>query len=76
MDPAIARCGVRVLLAPGESRKNYAAEKGGTRIGDHVRYALPFGVLGELMHKLIVRRDVESIFAFRQRPLTELLGRS
>ena len=48
---------------------SFAAENGGTRIRDHVRYALPFGVLGELMHGLIVRRDVESIFAFRQKRL-------
>jgi len=53
---------------------SFAAENGGTRIRDHVRYALPFGVLGDIMHKLIVRRDVESIFAFRQKRLEELMG--
>jgi hypothetical protein len=53
---------------------SFAADNGGTRIRDHVRYALPFGVLGELMHKLMVRRDVESIFAYRQERLEELLG--
>ena len=52
----------------------FVAENGGTRIGDHVDYALPFGPIGDLVHSLMVRRDVESIFAFRQKRLLELLG--
>lgn len=53
---------------------SFAADNGGTRIRDRVRYALPFGVVGQLVHLLAVRRDVEGIFAFRQRRLNELLG--
>jgi ligand-binding SRPBCC domain-containing protein len=53
---------------------SFAEDNGGTRIHDHVRYALPFGIVGVLVHTLIVRRDVEGIFAFRQRRLNELLG--
>ena len=34
---------------------------------DTVRYALPFGPLGALAHRLLVRRDLERIFDFRQR---------
>jgi len=49
-------------------------ENQGTRIRDQVTYALPFGVLGHITHQLFVRRDVESIFDFRQRRLKELLG--
>lgn len=52
----------------------FKSENGGTRIGDHVNYALPFGILGEIAHALMVKRDVESIFQFRQQRLTELLG--
>ena len=52
---------------------SFAAENGGTRIRDHVRYALPFGIVGALVHTLIVRRDVEGIFAYRKERL-ELLG--
>jgi hypothetical protein len=33
---------------------------------DTVRYALPLGPLGALAHRLVVRRDVERIFAFRE----------
>jgi ligand-binding SRPBCC domain-containing protein len=38
---------------------------GGTVMTDTVRYALPLGPLGALAHRVVVRRDVERIFAFR-----------
>src|SRR3954467_13922683 len=38
-----------------------------TRITDHVQYALPFGSLGRLVHRLKVKHDVEAIFAYRQK---------
>ena len=37
----------------------------GTLMRDLVRYALPFGPLGQLAHRLFVRRDVERIFDYR-----------
>lgn len=52
----------------------FAAERGGTRIGDEVEYAMPLGIAGVIAHALVVRRDVESIFDYRQRRLAELLG--
>ena len=52
----------------------FVPEGGGTRIIDDVEYALPFGILGRVVHALIVRRDVESIFDFRRHRLAELLG--
>jgi hypothetical protein len=33
---------------------------------DAVRYAIGFGPLGDLAHRLFVRRDVASIFDFRR----------
>lgn len=38
---------------------------GGTLMRDVVRYALPFGVLGRLAHRVIVRTDLDAVFAFR-----------
>jgi ligand-binding SRPBCC domain-containing protein len=35
-------------------------------IGDRVRYAIPFGPLGELANRVLVRRDVEGIFDYRR----------
>jgi hypothetical protein len=34
---------------------------------DTVRYALPYGPLGALAHRVLVRRDVEQIFDYRAR---------
>ncbi|MGC2108108.1 MAG: SRPBCC family protein [Candidatus Korobacteraceae bacterium] len=52
---------------------SFVADNGGTRILDHVKYALPFGILGWLAHRLMTRRDVEAIFEYRRR--VELLGK-
>ena len=44
-----------------------------TLMRDEVRYALPFGLVGELARRLFVGRDVEAIFDFRARRIVELL---
>lgn len=45
-----------------------------TRVIDRVRYAVPGGPLGALADRLLVRRDVEAIFAFRRERLRERFG--
>ncbi len=45
------------------------APGGGTLMRDSVRYALPLGPLGELAHRLLVRRDLRRIFDFRARAI-------
>ena len=45
---------------------------GGTIMRDTVRYAIGFGPLGELAHRLVVRRDLEAIFAFRHAAVARL----
>ncbi len=47
----------------------------GTLVVDDLVYELPFGILSEPAHTLIVRRQIESIFRYRQRRLLELLQR-
>jgi ligand-binding SRPBCC domain-containing protein len=42
------------------------APGGRTLMRDTVRYALPLGPLGELAHRLLVQRDLERIFDYRQ----------
>ncbi len=49
---------------------------GGTMIKDHVRYLLPFGVLGALVEKLLVRRQLRTIFGYRERVIGQMFGRS
>lgn len=53
---------------------NFFAERGGTTIEDNVRYALPFGVIGQMARWMFVRRDLENIFDYRARKLRELFG--
>jgi ligand-binding SRPBCC domain-containing protein len=43
-------------------------------IRDRVRYALPFGPLGDLAHALFVRRDLERIFAYRREAVAARLS--
>jgi ligand-binding SRPBCC domain-containing protein len=49
-------------------KHNFEARDRGTLVRDHVRYAVPFDWL---VHKLVVRPDVQRIFAYR----TECLRR-
>ena len=49
---------------------------GGTTMTDTVRYAIGFGPLGELAHRLTVGRDVEAIFRHRAEVVPALVGRA
>jgi ligand-binding SRPBCC domain-containing protein len=51
----------------------FEARAGGTMIRDQVRYRLPLGWLGDVLHRLRVRRDLEAIFDDRARRIRELL---
>ena len=53
-------------------RHEFRAEKGGTRVEDHVRYAVPGGAL---VDRLIVRPDLVRIFAYRREAIRALLDR-
>jgi ligand-binding SRPBCC domain-containing protein len=46
---------------------------GGTVMRDTVRYALPFGPLGEVARRLFVARDLEAIFDHRERSVAARL---
>jgi ligand-binding SRPBCC domain-containing protein len=50
--------------------------RGGTAgaiVADEVEYDLPFGPLGALANALVVKKQFELLFAYRQRTLLELL---
>jgi ligand-binding SRPBCC domain-containing protein len=49
---------------------------GATQIGDRVRYSIPFGPLGTLANRLLVRRDVEQIFDYRREAVGRELART
>lgn len=48
--------------------------KGTTVLGDRVRYAVPFGPAGEVARALLVDRDLEQIFDYRQEAVADILG--
>ncbi len=50
----------------------FAAHEGGTKMTDHLRYALPMGLLGDVAHTLIVKKKVVDIFAHRRKTLEQL----
>jgi ligand-binding SRPBCC domain-containing protein len=52
----------------------FAALNGGTSVVDIVQYALPFGVLGRLAHRVQVSRDLSNIFDYRATRVQELLS--
>ena len=45
----------------------------GTLVSDRVDYALPFGPLGRLAHRLAVRTQLQEIFDYRQNALAGIL---
>jgi ligand-binding SRPBCC domain-containing protein len=51
-----------------------AAPGGGTLMRDTVRYALPFGPLGAVAHRLLVQRDLARIFDFRQAEVARVMS--
>jgi len=46
----------------------------GTVMRDTVRYAIGFGALGELVHRAVVRRDLQAIFDHRSAVVASLLA--
>lgn len=43
----------------------------GTTIEDHVRYAMPYGLIGLIIHALFVRPQLKNLFRFRAERIVE-----
>ena len=52
----------------------FTEEEGGTLTVDQVRYEVPLGPLGDVVHKLFVRKDVTAIFRYRNAEIPRLLS--
>ncbi len=52
---------------------SFIERDGRTEMCDLVRYRLPLGPLGEIGHRLLVRRDLERIFDYRRDKIAGLL---
>jgi hypothetical protein len=53
----------------------FEARNGGTLMQDTVRYALPFGALGDFLAGSIVRADVARIFDFREQEIKAIFNK-
>ena len=47
---------------------------GGVEMEDIIDYKVPMGVLGQMVHPILVKPKLEEIFAYRQKKLIELFG--
>ncbi len=47
---------------------------GGVEMEDIIDYKLPFGILGQIAHPILVKKQLERIFAYREMKLEELFG--
>lgn len=48
---------------------------GGVEMEDIIDYKIPFGILGQIAHPLIVKKQLKEIFKYREQKLHELFGK-
>lgn len=48
---------------------HFVQQKDGIEMTDILTYALPFGILGRLVHLFFISREIDSIFAHREKVL-------
>lgn len=53
---------------------HFNAIEGGVEMIDIVHYRLPFGPVGNLANRLLVKKELEKIFTFRYQKIVELFG--
>jgi ligand-binding SRPBCC domain-containing protein len=55
-----------------EHTHQFVEKENGVLVKDSVRYSLPFGVIGQWMHSLIVRKKLNNIFSYRKQILNQI----
>lgn len=56
--------------------KHFVKEiEGGVEMEDIIDYKVPFGILGQLVHPILVKPKLNDIFNYRTRKLEELFGK-
>lgn len=53
---------------------SFEAVNNGTRLRDRVEYAIPLGFLGQIVHAISVKKNVQTIFEYRQARIRERFG--
>lgn len=47
---------------------------GGTLMTDEVLYSIPYGIFGEIAHKIYVKKELENIFKFREKVISNIFS--
>jgi len=47
----------------------------GVEVTDSLHYALPFNIIGEIVHQLLVKKKIADVFEYRYERLEELFGK-
>ena len=55
-----------------EHTHEFIVKENGILMKDTVKYQLPFGILGQLAHSIIVRKKLSYIFAYRKQILNQI----
>ncbi|MBK8617780.1 MAG: SRPBCC family protein [Anaerolineales bacterium] len=55
---------------------HFSQTASGVKMIDHVTYAPPYGILGDMVNALWIRQKLEGIFNFRFQKINELFGSS
>ena len=55
-----------------EHTHRFFQKEKGVLMKDEVKYVLPFGTIGKLVHSLIVRKKIERIFNYRKDILNKI----
>lgn len=52
----------------------FRAIRGGVEMTDRISYKVPFGILGRILEKILIRKQLKAIFEYRYRKLIEFFG--
>ena len=53
---------------------NFKEKNGGTIIIDHVKYSIPFGLIGRIANNIFVEKDLVDIFDYREKTIMEIFN--
>lgn len=59
-----------------EHTHTFVTQGDGVLMKDHVRYALPLGIVGQVAHSLVVKDKLEKIFDYRRHVIDDIFKRS
>ena len=55
-----------------EHSHTFRSINGGVLMHDEINYELPFGILGNIAHNLLIRKKIENIFMYRKKNLEKI----